>query len=88
MAKRYTFRARQLEAWGNAVDGFDVNNVWNIGEFSTSARDEARAFTRYLKRCGITFRKGCTRIWCDGDNYTIEDRKTGEPLFDAVLIDY
>ena len=79
------FMVRQVEAW-NSPEGWEYNNVWNIGVLKTKAKDERRAITGFLRRNGITFKKNRTRIWFDGDNYEIADRKTGEPLFDAVFI--
>ena len=81
----YTFLVRQLDAWADGENGWDVNNVYNIGTFTTRAKNERAAFTRYLRRRGIVFKKNRTRIEFDGDNYTIVDRKTWRPLFDAVI---
>ena len=89
MKKGYLFEVRQVEAWASPDGGWDYNNVWKMGEFRTHANDERRAFTGYLKRKhGIVFKKNRTRIEYDGDNYTIVDRKTGEPLFDALFMEW
>ena len=81
------FEVRQVEAWASPDGGWDYNNVWKMGTFKTRGEDERKAFTGHLKRkFGITFKKSRTRIEFDGDNYTIVDRKTGEPLFDALFI--
>ena len=77
------FLVRQVDAWAYD-DGWNYNNVWNIGEMVTKAKNEKAALTAFLRRNGIAFKKNRTRIEFDGDNYTIVDRKTGEPLFDAV----
>lgn len=82
------FLVRQVEAWADPDGGWTYNDVWNVGEMTTEAKDERRALTAFLRRKGVIFKKGRTRIWFDGDNYTIEDRKTGEPLFDAISIDW
>jgi len=84
----YKFLVRQVEAWASTEDGlWDYNNVWNMGTMKTKAKDERRALTGFLRRkFGIVFKKNRTRIEFDGDNYTIVDRKTGEPLFDAIFI--
>ena len=83
------FLVRQVEAWFNEDEGWWYNNVWNVGELVTCAKDIPAAITGWLKRKhGITFVKNRTRIEFDGDNYTIVDRKSGKPLFDAVLIDW
>lgn len=77
------FLVRQVEAWASP-DGWDYNNVWNIGELRTNAKDERKAITSFLRKNGIVFKKNRTLIWFDGDNYEIVDRKTKEPLFDAI----
>lgn len=79
------FIIRQVEAWAGPEEGlWDYNNVFVIGEMKTKAKNERKAFTAYLKRKGVTFKKNRTLIEFDGDNYTIIDRKTKEPLFDAI----
>lgn len=81
------FLIRQVEAWAGDEEGlWDYNNVWSIGEMTTKAKNERKAFTNYLRKNGIVFKKNRTRIEFDGDNYTIIDRKTYEPLFDAIFI--
>ena len=81
------FEARQIDAWYNEDEGWWYNTTYNLGRFRTTAKDERKAFTDYLRRRhGIVFKKNRTRIEFDGDNYTIVDRKTGEPLFDAIFI--
>jgi len=80
------FEVRQLEAWNEGeLFGWTVNNVWKMGAFTVrEGANERRAFMRFLRKQGITCKRGRCRITFDGDNYTLEDRKTGEPLFDAV----
>lgn len=68
---------------------YDYDWMWNqsfkLGEMETSAKDERRAFTGWLKRRqGISFKANRTLIDYDGDVYTIIDRKTKEPLFAAI----
>lgn len=86
--KGLRFLVRQVEAWADPDDGWTYNNTWAIGEMVTCAQDVRAALTAWLKRRGIIFKKNRTRIEFDGDNYTIVDRKTGEPLFDAVCLDW
>lgn len=81
--KKNVFLIRQVEAWASP-EGWDYNNVFVIGELSTSAKNERKAITAYLRKHGIVFKKNRTLIEFDGDNYTIIDRKTKEPIFDAV----
>jgi hypothetical protein len=83
----YKFLVRQVEAWADPDGGWTYNNVWNIGEFVTRAKNIPVALTSWLKRNhGIVFIQNRVRIWTDGDNYEIVDRKTGEPIFDAIFI--
>ena len=81
--KKNVFLIRQVEAWASP-DGWDYNNVFVIGELRTNAKNERKAITSYLRKHGIVFKKNRTLIEFDGDNYTIIDRKTKEPMFDAV----
>ena len=85
--RKYKYIIRQLDAWGNKIDGYDINNVYNMGTLETSAKNERRAFTHYLKKHGIAFKNNRTLIDFDGDNYTIVDRKTKEPLFDMIYME-
>lgn len=78
-----TFEVRQLDSW-KYDDEWNVNTSYLIGTMATNANDERRAFTRYLRKNGIIFKKNRTRIEFDGDCYTITDRKTREPLFVAI----
>lgn len=85
MSNKVTFEVRQIEAWHDGNDWY-WNNSWHIGDFETAAANERKAFTRWLKRKhGITFKNNRTLIEFDGDNYTIIDRKSKEPLFNAML---
>lgn len=85
----YRFMVRQVEAWADPDGGWTYNNVWNMGEFVTSAKNIPVALTSWLKRNhGIVFKQNVTRIEFDGDNYTIVARKDGEPLFDAISLDW
>ena len=84
-AKENSFEIRQLDAWGNAEEGYEINESWLLGTMATKAQNERKAFTDWLrKHCGIIFKKNRTLIEFDGDCYTIIDRKTKEPLFIAI----
>lgn len=83
--KKYSYDVRQIDAWGNKIDGYEWNTSYFLGTLETSAANEKRAFTRYLKnKHGIVFKKNRTRIEYDGSVYEIVDRKTGEPLFAMI----
>lgn len=80
-----SFEIRQLDAWGNAEEGYEINTSYHMGEMRTKAQNERRAFTGWMKRhLGIIFKPNRTLIEYDGDCYTIIDRKTKEPLFIAI----
>lgn len=83
--KGYSFEIRQLDAWGNNEEGYEINESWHMGEMVTKAQDIRKAFTAWMKRhLGISFKLNRTLIEYDGDCYTIIDRKTKEPLFIAI----
>lgn len=82
--KKYEFEIRQLDSWGNKIDGYEINTSYLMGTLETRAQNEKRAFTKWLAKNGIVFKKNRTRIEFDGDCYTIIDRKTYEPLFIAI----
>ena len=83
--KKISFEIRQLDAWGNAEEGYEINTSYLLGTMATKAQNERKAFTDWLrKHCGIIFKKNRTLIEFDGDCYTIIDRKTKEPLFIAI----
>lgn len=81
--KEISYDVRQLECLN--YDGeWTENTSYNLGSFQTSAKNERKAFTQYLRKQGITFFKNRTLIEFDGDCYTVIDRKTKEPLFIAI----
>lgn len=81
-----TFEVRQIDAWMDIEETWTWNTSYLIGYFTTSAKDEKRAFTRFLKKNGIVFFKGKTIIDVQdgGSILEIQDRKTKEPLFAAI----
>lgn len=79
------YEIRQIDAWGNDIDGFEWNESWHIGEFTTNAKNRKRAFCAALRnKYGIAFYPNTTLIYYDGDVYEICDRKTKRPLFAAI----
>ena len=83
--KKISFEIREIDAWGNNEEGYEINESWHMGEMQTKAQNERRAFTAWLKRhLGISFKNNRTLIEYDGDCYAIIDRKTKEPLFIAI----
>jgi hypothetical protein len=81
------FEMRQIDAL-YYIDGWTWNSSYLIGYMYTKARNEKRAFTRWLRNNGVTFKTNSTRIEYDGhaDIYEITDRRTHEPLFAAIPI--
>ena len=80
------FEIREIDAWMDC-DGWTWNSSYHIGEFTTNAKNEKRAFTNALARiAGIRFKLNRTIIYDDGDIIEIQDRKTHEPLFAAIPI--
>ena len=79
-----TFEVREIEAWREG-DGWTWNSSFHIGEFTTSAKNEKRAFCDYLRKICVSFKANRTLIEDDGSIYTIIDRKTKEPLYAAIL---
>lgn len=77
------FEVREIEAWMDC-DGWTWNSSYHMGEFSTNAKNEKRAFCRFLNKHGIFFKLNRTIIDFDGDIYEIRDRKTKEPLYAAI----
>ena len=86
MAKqKYVFDVREIDAW-NSPEGWTWNCSFHMGYMATSAKDEKRALTAYLRRVhGIRFKLNRTLIVNTGDVYEIIDRKTGEPIIGAIL---
>ena len=84
--KGYSFEIREIDALNYGEDeGWIWNTSYHIGEMTTKAKDEKKAFTAWMKRhLGISFKPNRTLIEYDGDVYTIIDRKTKEPLFAAI----
>lgn len=77
------FEIREIEAWAYD-DTWNWDNSYFMGNMATSATNINRAFTAWLRKKGIVFKKNRTIIEYDGDIYTILDRKTKEPLFVAI----
>lgn len=78
------FEIRQIDAWGNAEEGYVWNESIKIGEFKTAAKDEKRAFLRALRKMGIICKRGACKVDFDGDIYELTERKTGKPLIAAI----
>ena len=85
MAQKYEYEIRQVDAWCDSEGGWNWNTSYFIGTMKTAAKNEKRAFCKWLKdHAGITFRKNRTLINYDGSVYEIIDKKTKAPLFAAI----
>lgn len=84
--KKFKFEIREIKAWNyGEEEGWIWNTSYHMGDMVTSAKNEKRAFTSWMKNhAGITFKPNRTLIEYDGDCYTIIDRKTKQPLFIAI----
>lgn len=76
------YEVRRVDAWQDS-EGWYENESWKIGEYTTKS-DSKRSFLNAVKKCGLTCKRGRCRAYFDGDIWTIEDRKTGEPLVWAI----
>lgn len=78
------FDVRGIDAW--CYDGgWTFNDSWYIGRMETSG-DIKRAFYRFMKKNGVTFKRGWFQIEFDGDCYTIIQRFTGMPVYIAMPV--
>lgn len=80
------FEVREVDAW-KYDDFWEWNTSYFIGTFTTSAKNEKRAFTNFLRKHGIVFKVNRTLIDTQdgGGIYEIIDRKTKEPLYAAIF---
>ena len=81
------FEIRQIDAWKNEEGGYIWNESIKIGEFTTAAANEKRAFLRALRKMGIVCKRGKCKVDFDGDIYELTERKTGKPLLAAIPAD-
>lgn len=77
------FEIRELDCYLYDEE-WTQNTSYFVGNMVTKAENEKRAFTKWLKKKGISFKLNRTLIEYDGDCYTIIDRKTKEPLYIAI----
>lgn len=90
--KDLILREKQAEKWEIRQldcylydDEWTQNTSYRMGDMITKSDNIGKALALYLKnKHGITFKKNRTRIIYDFDCFTIEDRKTHEPLFVAI----
>ena len=81
----YVYELRQIDSI-YYIDGWQWNDSCNIGHFETKAKDEKRAFIRALNKKGVFFKKNKTIIYSDDYIFEVQDRKTKQPLYAAMLL--
>lgn len=79
------FKVYGLDVWGNAKDGFEVNDRHCVGSIVIPVNSENKDIIKALKANNL-LRKGChVRSFCiDGDDHsmTINATRDGEPIYD------
>ena len=92
--KKFRYEIRQIEAWAEPCedDSESVSWTWNtsylLSTFSSKADNLERIFRYQLHKLGISLVTGKTKIVWGGSIYEIIDKKTGEPLFAMIPLDY
>ena len=84
---KFEYEIRQIEAWAD-LEGWTWNSSYHIGDFSTSAENHKRAFLNALHNLGIVCKRGKCKVEFDGSIYELVDRKTLEPLFAAIPLNF
>ena len=85
---KYKYELRQIDAWADVGDGWTYNETWKLAEYETEATDEKRAFLYQLHKLGISCKRGKCVVISDGSLLELVDRKTFEPLFCAVPVNF
>ena len=85
---KYKYELRQIDAWAEGENGWYYNQTWKLAEYETEAQDEKRAFLRQLHKLGISCKRGKCKVVSDGSLLELIDRKTEEPLFCAVPVNF
>lgn len=84
---KYKYDLRQVEAWAD-IEGWTYNQTWKLAEFETAAKEHKTAFLRALHKIGVSCKRGKCKVVSDGSIYELIDRKTLEPLFCAVPLNF
>ena len=80
------FEIRQIDACFDG-EAWTYNESFRIGEFFTKAKNVKRAFCRALHGLGVVFYRGRVVVVDEGDLLEVQNRKSGEPLFVAILME-
>lgn len=82
---KQTARILSIDAWGNAEDGFDWNNWFDVGHIDARLvrRSSDKALLEYLVREGYLKERARTECSMEDDCYNLVAtvKATGEPLF-------
>lgn len=75
-----TFEVHNLDVWGNAVDGYDVNNSFRCGEVDIPDNADHAAIIRALKDAGL-IRAGvrAAHLETEGDDLFIHISDARQP---------
>lgn len=84
MIQKMSFDVRGISAWRDFEGSWTWNSSYHVGTFTTSAKDERRAFRSWLAARGIRFTAHKTECIDDGEILTICARSDGEPLYAAI----
>ena len=81
------FEIRFCDSWLYG-DNWTINESCYMGKLKTNAKNEERAIKRWIRKYYGFIRRnnGKLRFTSDGDIYTLEDWKTGEPLYIAIPV--
>ena len=85
--KKYMYEIRQIGALRDCESWY-WNTSYNLGTFSTNANDHKRAFLNALHNLGVVCKRGKCKVEYDGSIYELIDRKTLEPLFAAIPLNF
>jgi hypothetical protein len=90
-----TLKIVDLDVWGNAEDGFEVNNFFNLGEITFPRKSDPytiskRSIKSKLVKEGFILSTATRKIELDDFSsmdffYRVIERKTGKPLFDIEV---
>ena len=85
---KFEYEIRQIEAWSDIDSLWTWNESYHIGNFSTCAENHKRAFLNALHNLGIVCKRGKCKVCDYGDIMELQDRKTDEPLFAAIPLNF
>lgn len=82
--KKDLYEIRKVDAWLDC-ESWIWNDSFRIGQFTTSAKNQRRAFSNALKKLGFVLERGKYRIVDCMDVLEIQERNTGRPIFAAIF---